>query len=213
MPPFVRTVRKLVLALPVTVAIGATALAPLPAVANPTPDRNDDRGGSQGGGSRGERPEKRILTMDTLLRMSSAGIRSISRDSHRNQFRGPVGSHHTAAVLRALADAPDQSRRFLQRLERTKSPRSRKLFVLRTLELNNRKLTRLYRQIIDKGDNLRSEGYLVNYRMHRVFGQKSSDPEVQALYRLHDQASALESYKKLLDAVSADYDPLPLTLR
>lgn len=151
----------------------------------------------------GERPDVEIITFDTLLSMSEAGLVIVRNNPRAYRLKHPIlAESHLDTLANALIYAPNKTRRFLQRLERAKSTLEKQVITERILWTDFKRASKLDYDIQIRAAELRKKGHLVNYRMIGVFGQRSSDPAVQDLYRMHDQYTAQRAFNNLLRAAS-----------
>jgi hypothetical protein len=155
----------------------------------------------------GERPDVEIITFNTLFDMSEPGLKIVRNNPRAYRFQDSLlPQRHLRTLVNALIYAPNKTRRLMEKLDRIKSGLRKSWILEDSLIANTEKAGRLHRQVFNRGSELRAKGYRVNYRTHRAFGQKSSDPEVQDLYRLHDQLTALEAYNAFLQALNDQVD-------
>ncbi|EDQ33805.2 hypothetical protein HPDFL43_05110 [Hoeflea phototrophica DFL-43] len=151
----------------------------------------------------GERSDVETITFDTLLSMSEPGLVIVRNNPRAYRLKHPrLAERHLDTLANALIYAPNKTRRFLQRLARAKSTQEKRVMTWRILSQDVHKASKLDYNIQIRAAELRKKGHLVNYRMIGVFGQRSSDPAVQDLYRMHDQYTAQRAFNNLLRAAS-----------
>ena len=202
MPHFIRTARELAKTLPILLALGGTALMPAPALAN-----NQGPGGSdQDREGRGDRPERKVVPIQTLVRMSKAGLSDLLGFSNRIEIGGVMGNYSPGHVIVALEFAPGRTRRLIERMENTGSLMERKRIVNELLHVHSQRFAELSELKKQTYVDLRSKGRLVNPSGEKSFGQTSDDPQVEAYYRMRDEYVASYNYVELLKAMLfADY--------
>jgi hypothetical protein len=158
------------------------------------------------GSERGGRPEPEIITMETLVSMSEAGLRYVLNNPRGYKLDDSrLSTRHLGALASALIYTPNRSRRLIARLKRARNDRTRSFIVETMLVPNHDRSRRLAGLVRERSEALRARGYLVNNRAARAFGQKSSDPEVDDLYRLHDKLTAQRAYNQILRIFAARY--------
>lgn len=144
--------------------------------------------------------------METLVSMSEAGLRYVLNNPRGYKLDDSrLSTRHLGALASALIYAPNRSRRLIARLNRATNDKTRSFIVETMLVPNYDRSRRLSGLVRNRSEALRAEGYLVNHRSARAFGQKSSDPEVDDLYRLYDKLTAQLAYNKLLRVLAAKY--------
>lgn len=150
----------------------------------------------------GERSDVETITFDTLLSMSEPGLKIVRNNPRTYRLKHPIlAERHLDTLANALIRSPNKTRRFLQDLKRARSAAQKQAVIERYLWKELSLASKTQHLIIVKGDELRKKGFLVNYHMRNVFGQKSSDPEVQDLYEMHDRYSAQSALIKLIQVV------------
>ena len=202
MSHFIRIARELAKTLPILLALGGTALAPPLAFAN----NQGPGGGDQDRDGRGDKPERKLVSIQTLKRMSKPALRELSYESHRLRVDGVMGKYSPARLILALQTAPGRTGRLIERIENTRSQAERRRIVNGLLQVHSQRFVALDKSLRQDQLELLSKGSLVNLPEDDAFGQTSSDPQVEALYRLRDEYIATYNYVELLKAMRfADY--------
>ena len=189
---FISTARKIVRGLPALLVLGAIVLAPVPAFANTQGQSGQD------GDERGERPERTTIAIDTLLRISKAGLRDLSPQARRIRIGKTKGIYDARYLIRALQHAPSRTRILVERIENARYGYERKRIIRELAKANSRKFGRMERHLAQTFGDLRAKGHLINFRADFRYGQTSSDPQVDAAYRLQDRLSNQRAYLRLL---------------
>jgi hypothetical protein len=196
MMPSMPAVRTLSLFLALCAVAGPTLLKSSPALAIT----------GSSGSERGGRSEPEVISMNTLLSMSEAGLRYVLANPRGYKLDTPRFSiRDLGALASALIYAPNRSRDLIAKLNRAGNDKARSFILETMLFPNYGRSSRLSGIVSEKREALRAKGYLVNFRSTRSFGQKSSDPEVDDLYRLYDKLTAQLAYNTLLRVLAAKY--------
>lgn len=196
MLPTIPAVRTLSLFLALCAVAGPTLLTSSPALAIT----------GSSGSERGGRSEPEVISMNTLVSMSEAGLRYVLANPRGYKLdNSRFTIRDLGALASALIYAPNRSRRLIAKLNRATNDKTRSFIVETMFVPNYDRSRRLSGLVRDRSEALRAEGYLVNHRSARAFGQKSSDPEVDDLYRLYDKLTAQLAYNKLLRVLAAKY--------
>lgn len=194
MMKFVRKTWKIALALPLLTSLMAPMALPGAAFAN----NQGPGGGEHDRGGQGDRPERQVVPIQTLVRMSKAGLSDLNRVSHRIEIGGVMGRYSPGKVIAALEFAPGRTKRLIERMENTVSPTERMRIVDDLLHVHARRYAEHSERQTQTFLELRSKGRLVNDFGENAFGQTSDDPQVEAYYRGRDEYVALYNYVELL---------------
>jgi hypothetical protein len=96
------------------------------------------------GSERGGRPEPEIITMETLVSMSEAGLRYVLNNPRGYKLDDSrLSTRHLGALASALIYTPNRSRRLIARLKRARSDRTRSFIVEIMLVPNHDRSRRL----------------------------------------------------------------------